>query len=295
MKKIILLMVTLLLFLSGCTAKEETGPKFIQTSCNQEFLTDGVVTGTDVDLYTYNDEGQAIYSERHQNGSLVSQTSWEYDAYGNPVRIITEENGTVVQVTEYKNSLDEAGRILHQEMYMNGVLCSEDEYTYDEKGNELTHEYNWYSEDEAISDWRKYTKTYNRKGELTQQTLHWNFNEEYIIWDYEDGLNVRQTSYESETDKVVEYWAYTYDEKGNELRKSRYDGADNLSYYTEYTWDDTGLVKTEMSYNADGTPRNHFDVFTYDEYGNQIMQERYRDGEVYWRISYVYEMLEAGK
>ena len=288
-------MVTLLLFLSGCTAKEETGPKFIQTACNQEFLTDGVVTGTDVDLYTYNDEGQAIYSERHQNGSLVSQTSWEYDAYGNPVRITTEENGTVVQVTEYKNSLDEAGRILRQEMYLNDTLTSVDVYTYDEKGNERTHEYNWYSEDEAISDWRKYTKTYNRKGELTQQTLHWNFNEEYIIWDYEDGLNVRQTSYESETDKVVEYWAYTYDEKGNELRKSRYDGADNLSYYTEYTWDDTGLVKTEMNYNADGTPRNHFDVFTYDEYGNQIMQERYQDGEVYWRISYVYEQLKAAE
>ena len=95
--------------------------------------------------------------------------------------------------------------------------------------------------------------------------------------------------------EITEYWIYTYDEKGNLLRKARYDAEDNLSYYNEFTWDDTGMVKTEMSYNADGTPANHFDVFTYDEYGNQIMQERYRDGEVYWRISYVYEMLEAGK
>ena len=67
------------------------------------------------------------------------------------------------------------------------------------------------------------------------------------------------------------------------------------AYYTEYTWDDTGRVQTEMSYYADGTPRNHFDVFTYDEYGNQIMQERYQDGEVYWRISYVYEQLKAAE
>ena len=294
MKKMLLLMAGLLLFLTGCTGQEEALPVFITTAVHQEFLTDGVVTGTDDDFHTYNEDGLAIYSERHQDGTLFSKRSLEYDAQGNPVRITTEENG-VVQVTEYKNSLDEAGRILRQEMYMDGKLCSADEYTYDKKGNELTHEYNWFSEQEEMSDWRKYTKTYNRKGELTRQTLHWNFNEEYIVWDYEDELCLRQTSYDSETDKITEYWIYTYDEKGNLLRQARYDAEDNLTYYNEFTWDDTGLVKTEMSYHADGTPRNHFDVFTYDEYGNQIMQERYQDGEVYWRITYVYEMLEPVK
>ena len=294
MRKSMLLLAVLLILLTGCSQKEESAPTFIMIENNQEFLEDGVVIGTDNYTYTHNKDGLAVYSERYQDGSLVTTTSWEYDEFGNPVKITTEGNDTL-EISEYKNTLDKDGRILRQEMYLNDTLTSVDVYTYDEKGNELTHEYNFFSEIEEMSDWRKYTKTYNRKGELTQQTLHWNFNEEYIIWDYEDGLNVRQTSYEGQTDKVVEYWVYTYDEKGNELRKSRYDGADNLSYYTEYTWDDTGLVKTEMSYNADGTPRNHFDVFTYDEYGNQIMQERYRDGEVYWRISYVYEMLEAGK
>ena len=294
MRKSMLLMAVLLIFLTGCSQKEESAPIFIMTENNQEFLKDGVVTGMDCYTYTYNDEGLAIYGERHQDGSLFSTTSWEYDEFGNPVTITTEENG-IVQISEYKNTLDKEGHILRQEMYLNDMLTSVDVYTYDEKGNELTHEYNFFAEIEEMSDWRKYTKTYNCKGELTQQTLHWNFNEEYIIWDYEDGLNVRQTSYESETDKIVEYWVYTYDEKGNELRKSRYDGADNLSYYTEYTWDDTGRVQTEMNYNADGAPRNHFDVFTYDEYGNQIMQERYQDGEVYWRISYVYEQLKTAE
>ena len=261
MRKSMLLLAVLLILLTGCSQKEESAPTFIMIENNQEFLEDGVVIGTDNYTYTHNKDGLAVYSERYQDGSLVTTTSWEYDEFGNPVKITTEGNDTV-EISEYKNTLDKEGHILRQEMYQNGTLTSVDVYTYDEKGNELTHEYNFFTEIEEMSDWRKYTKTYNRKGELTQQTLHWNFNEEYIIWDYEDGLNVRQTSYESETDKVVEYWAYTYDEKGNELRKSRYDGADNLSYYTEYTWDDTGLVKTEMSYNADGTPRNHFDVFT---------------------------------
>ena len=294
MRKSMLLMTVLLILLTGCSQKEESAPTFIMIENNQEFLEDGIVIGTDNYSYTHNKDGLEVYSEHYQDGSLVTTTSWEYDEFGNPVKITTEGNDTL-EISEYKNTLDKDGRILRQEMYLNDTLTSVDVYTYDEKGNELTHEYNFFTEIEEMSDWRKYTKTYNRKGELTQQTLHWNFNEEYIIWDYEDGLNVRQTSYESETDEIVEYWVYTYDENGNELRKSRYDGEENLSYYTEYIWDDTGRVKTEMSYSADGTPRNHFDVFTYDEYGNQIMQERYQEGEVYWRISYVYEQLQAAE
>ena len=280
--------------LCGCAAQKENLPTFIITECNQEHLHDGVLTGTDNYIYTYNEDGLAIYEEYYQDGDLFSTASWEYDEFGNTVTITREENGTV-QITEYKNTLDKDGRILRQEMYLNGVLSSVDEYTYDRRGNELTHTYNWISENEEMADWRKYTKTYNFKGDLTRETLHWNFNDEYIIWDYEDELCVRQTSYETETDKITEYWTYSYDEKGSLLRKSRYDEADNLSYYNEYTWDNAGLVQTEMSYNADGTPRNHFDVYTYDEYGNEIMQERYQDGAVYWRISYVYEAWKPEK
>jgi hypothetical protein len=294
MKKVsasIMIMVLLLSF-CGCSQKEEDLPTFIITENNHEFLEDGIITATDNYTYTYNEAGLTIYSEHYQNGSLLSTTSWEYDEFENPIKITTEGNDTV-EIFEYKYTLDKDGRILSQEMYQNGKLISVDTFTYDGKGNELTHEYKMFSENDEISDWRTYTKTYNRKDMLTKETLHWNFNDKYIIWDYEDELCVRQTTYENETDKIVEYWIYTYDEKGNQTQKSRYDEADNLLYYNESTWDDTGLVQTERIYNADGTPRNHFDVFTYDEYGNEIMQERYRDEEVYWRISYVYEQLEV--
>jgi len=294
MRKPVLLMVVLLILLTGCFTKEEAVPTFIMTENNQEFLEDGVIIGTDNHTYTYNEDGLVIYSERHQDGSLFSTTTWEYDDFGNPIKITTEAND-FVEILEYKNTLDKDGRILRQETYSNGDLLSLDEYFYDGSGNELTHEYNFFSENEEVSDWRMYTKSYNWKGELTQQTLHWNFNDEYIIWDYENELCVRQTSYENGTEKIIEYWINTYDEKGNQIQESRYDAENNLEFRTEYTWDDTGKVQTKMNYDADGTPRNHFDVFTYDEYGNQIMQERYQDGEVYWRISYAYEMLETVK
>lgn len=294
MKKlsICVLAAVLLLTLVGCFPKEEAVPSFIRTENKQEFLEDGVITLVANETYDYNEAGLVIYSERYQDSILLSTTTWEYDEFGNPSRITTEGTDKV-EISEYKYTLDKDGRILRQETYQNGTLTTVDTFTYDEKGNELTHEYNWYSESEEMPDWRKYTKTYDKKGALTGETLHWNFNNEYTVWDYEDKLCVRQARYETETDKLTEYWTYTYDEKGNQIRKSQYDGDDTLLYYNEYTWDDTGLIQTERIYNADGTPRNHFDVFTYDEYGNQIMQERYRDGEVYWRIIDVYTQLEV--
>ena len=38
-----------------------------------------------------------------------------------------------------------------------------------------------------------------------------------------------------------------------------------------------------------------YDIQTFDEYGNEILREMYRDGEVYWRIRYDYKLIEAVK
>lgn len=289
---IIILIVVFLFIICHCTANEEMGPKFIVTACNQEFLEDGVVVRHDNETYTYNDEGLVVYSVSYQDGSLYSQKTWEYDEFGNPVKVITEGND-MVEIAEYKNTLDKEGRILRQEIYRNGELLSVDEFTYDRKGNELTHEYTLFSENEEASDWRRYTKTYDWKGKLIQQTLHWNFNAEYIIWDYIDELCVRQTFYETSADKILEYWEKTYDRKGKLIRESRYDEAGNLNFYSECFWDETGRVQAKTNHDADGTLQNHSDIFTYDEYGNLVMQERCRDGKVYWKISYIYEQLKT--
>ena len=294
MKKIsvvFLLLASLLLILCGCATEKETEPKFFEIARNHEYLNDGVVTKADNYSYTYNDVGLVIFSEHHQNGLLLSQESYEYDEFGNLVKVITESNGTdESSELKYNYTMDEEGHILRDEMYQNGELRFVHEFTYDKKGNELTQEQTLFSKNEE-SNWRKYTKDYNRKGELIRETLHWNFNEEYIIWDYEDERCIRQTVYEKDTDKIVEYFVNTYDEKGNLIRESQYDAADNLKCYTEYTWDETGRVQTIKDYSADGTLQSDFDVLTFDEYGNEIMHERYSDGELYWKTYHIYEQL----
>ena len=291
MRKTILLFVSLLLILCGCATAKEPEPKFIEIARTHEYLDDGIVTETDHYSYTYNDAGIIISSEHHQNGLLLSNESYEYDEFGALVKIITESNDTVESTEfKYKYTVDEEGRILRREEYRNGEVCFVHEFTYDKKGNELTQEQTSFSKNEDPY-WRKYTKEYNRKGELIRETLHWNFNEKYIVWDYEDERCIRQTVYAEDTDKIVEYYVNTYDEKGNLIRESQYDAADNLKCYTEYTWDETGRVQTRKDYSADGTLQSDFDVLTFDEYGNEIMHERYSDGELYWKTYHIYEQL----
>ena len=289
MRKTILLLVSLLLVLCGCATEKDTEPKFVAIAYNTEFLESGVVTGTNNYSYTYNDAGLMLSSEHHQNDLLLSKETYEYDEFGNLIKVMTESNDTV-ETTEFQYTMDEKDRILRREEYQNGELCYVVEFTYDKKGKELTREQTLFSGNEE-PDWRKYTKEYDRKGELIRETLDWNFNGEYIIWDYEDELCIRQTAYNKGNDKIEEYYVNTYDEKGNLIRESQYDAADNLKRYTEYTWDETGRVRTRKNYSADGTLQSHSSVVTFDEYGNEIMRENYRDGELYMKTYYTYEQL----
>lgn len=285
------LLLLLFLFCTACAAEpEETPNSYREVSHTSEYLTDGVITGTDHYEYSYNDLGQLVLSIGYENGTETSRATLEYDEHGNMIRKVTvSEEGT--SVLENKFTLDDHSRILRQESYTDGILTRIDEFTYDRQGNEISHSYTGKSAGHE-DDVRHYTKTYDRKGNLTGQTLRWNFNNEYYIWEYENGLETKKTTYHADTDEVLEYWAKTYDESGFLTRESRHsaDGTQGLRH--EYIRDESGLVATRITYDAEGNPSNQTDIFTYDEYGNKLMQERCRDGQVYWRISSTYERIE---
>ena len=146
MRKIMLLMVVLLFILTGCSQKEESVPTFVMTEYNQEFMKDGVVTGTDCYTYSYNEDGLAIYRERYQDGSLFSCTSWEYDDYG----VLRKEESLFADGDNSVAKYDEWGAILTSERYENGRKCIVEfldaggyEYVityYDEAGNVISEE-----------------------------------------------------------------------------------------------------------------------------------------------------------
>ena len=52
---------------------------------------------------------------------------------------------------------------------------------------------------------------------------------------------------------------------------------------------------TSTPYHTKGMLHQSQDVYHYDEYGNEILRERYEDGDVYWRISFTWEPLETAQ
>lgn len=285
-----MLLSAFLLMFSGCDNQTEE-PQFVSSACRQEFLNDGVVTGTDDYFYTRNQQGLVTDAERWEDGILTEQTHWDYDDWGNPIRI-TIKGSKVNEISEYKNTLDEEGRILRQECWTDGVLTTVREITYNRHGQETTHHLTAWHKDGQLDGSSDYTMTYNWKGQQTRQ-VHLRENGEEYVWEYQDGLCVRETSYEAQTHAVTYYWEYTYDEKDRCTREARYAGDGTLELYHEYVYDEEARTKTRTCYDADGTADNHSDVYTYDEYGNEILLEKLRDGEVYWRIAYGYEMLDT--
>ena len=321
MRKILLIISIFLLFLSGCSEQDNPSPEFIGTGVHQEFLEKGVITSTSDYYYTFDSQKNIAVIEEYMDGILSYRSYLEYDEFGNTTQVKTEKD-SIVTTYDYQSTLDEKGRILRQEVMNGDKLVSLEEHTYDKQNNEI-HRRNttWY--DESLEpQWEEYTMTYDRKGIITRKEQHRSYDTEYTVWEYENGLCVFQFSYLMETNQLTEKIGYTYDSKGNKtsaitynpvtdkitknweftydaenrcIRECRYGKSDQLELYHEYIYDDTVHTKTKNTYSADGIMDTDYDIHTFDEYGNEILREMYRDGEVYWRIRYDYKLIEAVK
>lgn len=291
MRKLFFILLAVLMLCSGCAAGEEAAPQFIRTYCHQEHLTDGVLTGTNDFFYQFNSQGLVTCLETYRDDTLFSRSAWEYDEYGNITRHTEEQDG-IAKVYDYKNDLDEAGRILRQEVWLGDVRTRLREITYNRQGEEATHHVTAWHENGELDGSSDYIMTYNWKGQLTKQ-VHLRDSGDQNVQEYKNGLCIRSTSYAAETGAVTDYWEYDYDQKDRCIREARYDGNGALELYHEHVYDDAEGTKTSTCYYADGTVDSYSRIYTYDEHGNEIMQELCRDGEVYWRIQNTYELLET--
>lgn len=316
MKKKLLFLPVLLMLLTGCGAGQES-PQFISTATLQEFLENGVVVGTSEYYYTYLDKERVERIEEYEDDVLINRSYREFDDFGNLTRVTTERSGTTT-VFEYRNTLDDAGRILRQEVWEGDTMVSLEEHTYDSTGNETSRYFSLWNETEQENQWHSYTMTYDRRGNLLRKETHRYPGDNYTILEYENGLCIREDTYHEEsgqlterietiydrkgnptkkvslnpiTGKIQESWEYTYDRQGRCIRESRHGKSEELKHYREYVYDDTARTKTSTLYRADGTQDGTRNISAYDEYGNEILREMIRDGEVYWRIRYRYELL----
>jgi len=297
MKKMLILALSATLSLSfwGCSQKaEDPENPFRPVSYQNEFFENGVLTSHDRTEYHYNEQGFQTEGLMYENGVLMTTKQYEHDAFGNILRVTsTSEDGTTVH--DINLTLDDQNRVLRSEESVDGVLSYIMEYTYDKNGNVLTETYTVM--DNGVEDHVRHREmTYNRKGELIREILR-SQDGTYTRYDYEDGKEVKASRYDS-SDELLSYREFTYSEAGQLIQESSYTCERNgdsrttrLTKYHIYTYDESGLTVTKTSHYTEDRPYEHHTVSTYDEYGNELLHERYRDGELYWRITQEFERI----
>ena len=295
MKKYMILVFSALLCLSfwGC-AQQTVEPEnpFRPVSYQNEFFENGIRTSYDRTEYHYNEQGFRTEGLMFENGVLTTTTQYERDASGNILRVTsTAEDSTTVH--DIHRTLDDQDRVLKLEESVDGVLSYITEYSYDKNGNILTEIYTAMGSG-AVDFIRHREMTYNRKGELIREIFR-NEDGTYTRYDYEAGEKAKASRYDS-SDELLSYWEFTYNEAGQLIQESSYicerDGdsrTTRLTQYDLYAYDESGLTVTKTSHYTDDRPYEHHTVSTYDEYGNELLHERYRDGELYWRITQEFE------
>ena len=135
----------------------------------------------------------------------------------------------------------------HIEKDAKGNITWNYEYTYDDKGKELT-----YIEKDAKGNIRwSYEYTYDDKGkELThiEKDAKGNITGNYE-YTYDDKGNQLTETWKDDKGKVTESREYTYDDKGNKLTETWKDDKGKVTESCETTYDDKGNRLTR-AYNA---------------------------------------------
>lgn len=207
--------------------------------------------------YAYDDYGrQKEYWEYDGEGNLTTFSETEYDS--GLEYTITFHSGETTYSVFYR--CDETGKILHQEMIQEGQIVNATDYTYDDRGNQLTLTMTNGEEENTIS----YEYDYNEDGNATQ---------------------VRE--YQGEN--LIGWTEYDYDDWNRQIA-SRYYAADGtLSHTTETVWD--GNSSTVTSFDGEGNAYL-IQITEMDDHGLVLWKETWQDGIIVSRMEYTYEQLE---
>ena len=285
MKKITILLLSLVILLCGCGKEaaptepplqeteeivEVTGPEAI---LDPEDMTEPLPTETVLRLvrktaltssgseswheeYYYDDYGREKLTEEYMEGEVVCSTSITYTDSGREL-LYSYPEGRTVTVLE---TLDEAGNLLSREFIEDGQVEYRTDYTYDEEGRLLS-----------------YTTVYTQEGSPLS-----------CSYEYDDQGN-QILVYEYTGDQLVGQTQREFDNQGRKVKAVYTDMLSDWGYTYVYTWE--GSTETAVQYDSDGT-ESRKTITAYDESGNILSQETWQDGDMVSRLEYTYEEIE---
>lgn len=224
------------------------------------FDSEGAIASESKAEYTYDDEGNKLTDKIIEDGQLLSEGEYAFDADGfSYKKFETEvyEDGTKC-VYEYNENGDSIGYVYYDEEG-NELESYRSEYITDEEGN-LTGE-----------------KVYEN-GELVQEYVYSEGSDEE-----EDYLYASQmATYSEDGSKYVEH----YDEYGDTVKEISYDseGKELYNYDLEYIYDDEGnLTSTEKK--QEGVLKVRV-VYEYDKQGDPVSEKTYEEGKLVTEVFY---------
>ena len=200
-------------------------------------------------LYEYNDKGLVSRAIRGTDPESEIVFLYEYDKYGNIIKITNYDGST----SEY--TYDKHGNLLERKgMSAEGEQISHTEYTYTEYGDVLTH--------------RSWNKTFDSEYDYT--------------YSYEYDQNGNKIRYEQENGYFEEW---DYDEQGRVIRHySEYANGDGT--LRTYKYDEYGNVSEFFIEAKDVLSGTTVYKYEYDEHGNVLRQDSYRGEALTYVVVY---------
>ncbi len=173
-----------------------------------------------------------------ERGNITASNGWTMKAYH------YDEAGVLKWYAIYRYG--KHGIVGYSEYRVDGSLLEEQEYQYDEEGNNTA------------------TRWYNSDGTSGKYYEH----------EYDSEGNRIETRHYGSDGTLEGYYEYEYDSEGN-CMASRYYGSDGiLSGYWEKEYDSKGRTVANRWYNSDGTLVDYYEN-EYDSEGNQIATREY--------------------
>jgi len=277
MRKIVCVLLAALFLLSGCGKQAEPENPYRLKKTTIEYYYQDRETSTWEFEETYDENGWLTESQEFEDGVPDTKILYEHDEYGNIFRTTQIHADGTRNVGEDKLRLDEKHRVVYSESTWNGEPMATTETAYNKDG-QITKLYINRIDVRDGEDWKSFVdRTYDRKGRLVREDTRWepgNNSSSYTLYTYEKDRLIRTETYQEE----------------------------KLDSYTDCTYDETGLIRTAISYDAEGIEESK-SITTLDQYGNEqevisyfYASERLRYGETDEKpdrkTTYVYELKE---
>ena len=231
-----------------------------------------------------------VMEERAYDGrdQLLSQTTYEYDEKGRPVREMIYDQDDLVRELRY--TYDEEGHILTQEeIGPKGQILRGEESIYDEQGNRT-----YYKVTEEKGKVTEFSNeyTYDEQGRMLTCAYYYNgtkngtevytYDDQGRLIRMEDGDHFFEYEYEGdllaqiyEEDGLGWYTTFSYDEEGRLVLQERLFALDrSLVEALRYTYDTDGRLIREETLDEEGSSKGTI-TYDYDEYGNPIRRTVY--------------------